>query len=424
VCIRAYAQRLSEIALKNRKQSAHAIYLIVVGADKLTGSLFATVQMVYFATRVTSDPFQLVLIWTVFQISVLLFEIPTGVIADIYSRRLSVILGFLVTSLGSLFVGVCQTYSLVLLGMVILGIGDALLSGALDAWIADEIGNERVGPVYMRGSQVAQIAILAGIPIGTGLGTIALNVPILLSGALYLLLALFLTRAMPEHGFQPIPPEKRRSWHTMFSTFKEGVQLVRGRSVLVTILGISAVAGLASAGFEGLWAANMLENVAFPTIGNFEPVVWFGGINAAVSIMSLIGIELFRRKVDVGSQTVIVRTLMVTASLSTMCMIVFGLVGDFWLAAAVYSLSYSLRIASSPLFKAWINQNVESSVRATVLSMDNQINYLGRIAGGPIIGVIGSATSLRAALVAAGLTRVPVTVLLARLVLQANERSE
>jgi hypothetical protein len=34
----------------------------------------------------------------------------------------------------------------------------------------------------------------------------------------------------------------------------------------------------------------------------------------------------------------------------------FGLVGEFWLAAVTYSLSYSLRIASSPLFKAWINQ--------------------------------------------------------------------
>jgi DHA3 family tetracycline resistance protein-like MFS transporter len=100
------------------------------------------------------------------------------------------------------------------------------------------------------------------------------------------------------------------------------------------------------------------------------------------------------------------------------------LVGDFWLAAVTYSLSYSLRIASSPLFKAWINRNVESSVRATVLSVDNQINYLGRIAGGPIIGAIGSATSLQAALVAAGLIRVPVTVLLARLVLQATKRSE
>jgi len=395
-----------------------------VGADKLTGSLFGTVQMVYFATRVTSDPFSLVLIWTVFQISVLLFEIPTGVIADVYSRRLSVILGFLVTSLGSLFVGAWQTYSTVLVGMVILGIGDALLSGALDAWIADEIGDERVGPVYMRGSQVAQIAILAGIPIGTALGTVALNVPILLTGALYLLLALFLTRVMPEHGFQPIPREKRRSWHTMFSTFKEGIQLVRGRSVLLTILGISAIAGLASAGFEGLWTANMLANVAFPTIGNFEPIVWFGGINAAVSIMSLIGIEFFRRKVDVASQALIVQALMIAASLSTMCMIAFGLVGDFWLAAVTYSLSYSLRIASSPLFKAWINQNVESNVRATVLSVDNQINYLGRIAGGPIIGTIGSATSLRAALVSAGLLRVPVTVLLARSVLRMTKRSE
>ena len=134
---------MSEIVLKNL-QSAYSIYLIIVGADKLTGSLFGTVQMVYFATEVTSDPFQLVLIWTVFQISVLLFEIPTGVIADIYSRRLSVILGFLATSLGSLVVGAFQTYSLVLLAMAILGVGDALLSDAPDAWIADEIGNERV----------------------------------------------------------------------------------------------------------------------------------------------------------------------------------------------------------------------------------------------------------------------------------------
>ena len=65
-------------------------------------------------------------------------------------------------------------------------------------------------------------------------------------------------------------------------------------------------------------------------------------------------------------------------------------------------------------------ENIESSVRATVLSVDNQVNYLGRITGGPIIGAIGSATSLRAALVAAGLIRVPVTVLFAQGVLQAR----
>ncbi len=110
--------------MKQAHQKAEAIYIFIVGANKLIGSLFATVQMVYFATHVTNDPFQLVLIWTVFQTSVLLFEIPTGVVADVYSRRLSVILGFLVTGIGNFLVGGFSIYFLVLAGMVVLGIGD------------------------------------------------------------------------------------------------------------------------------------------------------------------------------------------------------------------------------------------------------------------------------------------------------------
>ena len=78
--------------MKHPDKKAEVIYLSIIGADKLIGSLFATVQMVYFASNVTNDPFQLVLIWTVFQISVLLFEIPTGVVQPAfigYSRFFS-----------------------------------------------------------------------------------------------------------------------------------------------------------------------------------------------------------------------------------------------------------------------------------------------------------------------------------------------
>jgi DHA3 family tetracycline resistance protein-like MFS transporter len=398
------------------------VYLLIIGASKLIGSLFATVQMVYFASDVTPDPLRLVLIWTVFQISVLLFEVPTGVVADVYSRRLSVILGFLVMGVGSLIVGGFANYFWVLLGMVVLGVADSFLSGALDAWLADEIGPDRVGAVYLRGSQIAQIAILAGIPIGTALGTITLNLPIILSGALYLLLGLALIGIMPEEGFQPIPAEARESWRTLFQTFRDGVQLVRGRSVLITILVISAVAGISTTGFEGLWTAHMLERIAFPAIGNLEPVVWFGVINATVSILSLLGMEFFRRRVDVSSQTAIVRMLTITSGITAFCMTVFGVIGNFWLAAGVYSLSYALRIASSPISTAWINQNVDSKVRATVLSMDNQVNYLGRMTGGPIVGAIGSAFSLPVALITTGLARIPITVLYARVLVKGEER--
>ena len=334
------------------------IYYFIIGADKLIGSIFATVQMVYFATHVTQDPLRLVLIWTVFQVSVLVFEIPTGVVADMYSRRMSVILGFLVTGVGNFIVGGFSIYTLVLIGMVVLGVANSFLSGALEAWIADEIGTEQVGAVYLRGSQIAQGAILAGIPIGTALGTVSLKLPLILSGVLYLLLGLILIRVMPEVGFQPIPADKRKSWRVFFQTFRDGIQLVRGRLVLATILLISAVAGISTTGFEGLWTAHMLESIVFPAVGKLEPVVWFGIINASVSILSLIGMAFFRRRVDVSSQTAIVRMLIVSSSITAVCMILFGTVRNFWLAAGLYSLGYALRIASGPISSAWTNQNI------------------------------------------------------------------
>ena len=396
----------------------------MTGADSLIFSLFYTVVYVYLATYVTDDPFQLVLIWTVFTATTLLFEIPTGVVADVYSRRLSVIIGFAMIGIGTIVEGVFQIFELVLLAQVVWGVGFTFISGASDAWIADEIGEERVGHAYMRGSQVGQVAFLIGIPISTALGTIALNIPIILAGMLFLLLAVFLVLVMPEEGFQRSAQEERESWRTMFNTFRESVRLLRDRTVLIAILLISAVYGLSSSGFDNLWTVNMLENLTFPAIGNFEPVIWFGLLNAVVIIMGLVGTEIVRRKVDIGSQAVIVRTLMFLTSATAICMVIFGFTGNFWLAVTVYCLSIALRMTSDPILRMWINQNIESNVRATVLSMDSQVNSLGQVIGGSTIGAIGTAISLQVALITSGLARVPVAILFARLVLQGKRKRE
>jgi DHA3 family tetracycline resistance protein-like MFS transporter len=365
-----------------------------------------------------------VLIWTVFTTTTLLFEIPTGVVADVYSRRLSVIIGYAIIGIGTIVEGVFQVFVLVLLSQVVGGVGLTFISGAQDAWIADEIGEERVGHAYMRGSQVGQVAFLIGIPISTALGTIALNIPIILAGILFLLLAVFLVLVMPEEGFQRSPQEERESWRTMFGKFRESVRLVRGRTVLIAILFISAVYGLSSSGFDNLWTVHMLEDLTFPAIGNYEPVIWFGLFNAVVTVLGLVGTEIVRRKVDISSQAVIVRTLMFLTSATAICMVIFGLAGNFWLAVTVYCLSLTLRTTSDPILRTWINQNIESNVRATVLSMDSQVNSLGQMIGGSTIGAIGTAISLPIALVTTGLARVPVAILFARLVLQGKRKRE
>ncbi len=406
--------------MKIRKRNAYTIYLIMSGAEWLIYSLFSAVAYVYLATCVTDDPFRLVFISTVFTVTILLFEIPTGVVADVYSRRLSVIIGFALMGVGAVIEGGFQVYELVLFSQVMWSIGFTFISGARDAWITDEIGEEKVGQAYIRSSQVSQIAFLIGIPIGTALGTIALNLPIILAGVLFFLLTVFLILFMPEEGFQRSQSEERETWRTMFKTFGDGLRMVRGRSVLIAIMVVSAVYGLSSAGFDNLWTVHMLDNLAFPLIGNFEPVVWFGIINAVMTVLGLVGTEIVRRKVDVGSQPGIVRALMFLTGATAVCMVVFGLVGSFWLAAAAYCLSVTFRTSSDPILRTWITTNVESNVRATILSMDSQVNSLGQMIGGSAIGAIGSMISLPVALVTTGLARIPVTMLFARLVLQGK----
>lgn len=404
--------------MKNNRLTAKNVYLIMTSANWLIFSLFSTVVNVYLATEVTNDPFQLVIIWTVYRTTTLLFEIPTGIVADVYSRRLSVIIGHVLIGMGAIIEGVFPVFEVILLAQIVWGIGFTFISGADDAWIADEIGEERVGRVFMRSSQIGQIAFLIGIPISTALGTIALRIPIILAGILFILLAIFLILVMPEEGFIPRRQDERESWRTMFITVRESIQLLHGRSVLLAILLISAVYGLSSAGFDNLWTVNILENLSLPSYGNFKPVVWFGIINTIVTILGIAGTEIAQRRVDTNNQAAIVRALMFLTGATAVCMMAFGLARSFWIAAIVYSLSITLRVISDPILRTWINQNAETSVRATVLSIDSQVNSLGQMIGGSAIGAIGSAVSLQVALLITGLARVPVTMLFARLVVQ------
>lgn len=165
----------------------------------------------------------------------------------------------------------------------------------------------------------------------------------------------------------------------------------------------------------------MLENLTFPVIGDFEPVVWFGVFNVVVSLLGLVGTELVTRKVDISQQHSIVQTLTFMSSATAVCMVVFGLTGNFWLAAVMYCLSLALRTTSMPLITTWINQNVNSSIRATVLSMEEQVFSLGETIGGPAVGAIGSLVSLPAALVVTGLARLPVAIIFLRLLFQGKQ---
>ena len=99
------------------------------------------------------DPLQLVLIGTVLELSVFLFEIPTGVVSDLKSRKLSIIIGYILIGIGFLIEGLFPYFITVLVAQIAWGIGYTFTSGSQQAWIADEIGEERASLAFIKGAK-------------------------------------------------------------------------------------------------------------------------------------------------------------------------------------------------------------------------------------------------------------------------------
>ncbi|MCB0116763.1 MAG: hypothetical protein KDD84_21845, partial [Caldilineaceae bacterium] len=201
--------------------------------------------------------------------------------------------------------------------------------------------------------------------------------------------------------------EDRNSWRQMRDTATEAVRLVRVSPALVTVMSLSLVYGLYSEGMDRLWTPHLLDNFSFPTIGNLQPVVWFGMISAAGMLLSIGAVEIVRRTVDTNSPRAVPMALAVIYGLMALATVGFALALNFPLALAALLMVRITRSGAGPLFTAWINQNVESRVRATVFSAYGQLNAVGQVIGGPAVGAIGTVYGLRLALTIAGIILTP-----------------
>jgi DHA3 family tetracycline resistance protein-like MFS transporter len=405
-----------------KKLSARSIYFIYSAAAALFFATITTLNLVYQATIVNLNPLQLVLVGTLLEATVFFCEIPTGVVADVYSRRLSVIIGVCLMGVGFLVEGSLPFFGTVLLSQVLWGVGYTFTSGAADAWIADEVGETSAGRIFLRGSQAALLGGIAGAVLSVALGSIRVNIPILVGGGLYLLLGLFLTLFMPEHGFTPMvreigleaAPPASEAWKNMAHTFRAGLKLVRGRPALLTVLLVGLFFGLYSEGFDRLWTPHLLRDIDLPGLGGLPPVVWFGAISIAVQLLCLGVTELARRTLNPDHPHLALRALFGASALLTAALVVFAFSRSFALALAALGVIGVSRRLIDPYYTTWVNRHLTSDVRATVLSMSSQVDAGGQIVGGPILGVIGASISISAALLGSAVLLSPALALFTR----------
>jgi DHA3 family tetracycline resistance protein-like MFS transporter len=395
----------------NQRIDAFRLHLVYTGLTSLAGALIWTGMMVYQVQIVGLTPLQLVLIGTVMEATIFLFEIPTGVVADAFSRRLSCVIGFFLVAAGY-FLQLIPTFEMLLFAQLIWGIGWTFTSGAYDAWLVDEIGQERTGQAFLRGGQIGRIAGIVGILAVAIIGTVDLRLPILMGASLWLITAVLMLLFMRETGFKPTPRTERTTFGKMFAIFRDGVRVVRSRPALVRILGVGLFFGLYSEGWDRLWAAHLLITFNLNE-GAIPAITLIAGLDMAMMAIGVVAAEIARRRVNLENAHAVSRALMLLGIGMVIGIVGYGIAPSLGVAVIALTVFNTARGLVDPLLRTWTNANIDSDVRATVLSIQSQTDAIGQMAGGPPIGAVGSA-SLRLAFVVSGAILSPAVWLLRR----------
>ena len=393
------------------KLSAYKTYLLFSAIAAMCFSLVATVMVVYHIEIVHLNPLQLILVGTTLELACFIFEIPTGIVADVYSRKLSIVIGGVLTGVGFILEGSISSFVFVLVAQIVWGLGSTFISGSLEAWIAEEEKNKDLDEIYIKGAQAGQIGAFIGIVLSTVIANFSVRLPIIVSGVLFIILALFLWLYMPENYFKPSAPGDLNTFKKMVYTFKSGLKFVKSKSIIMILLAVTLFYGLSSEGYDRLSNAHFLQDTTLPKLGNLSSVTWFGIFGILGMILSFIVMHFMAKNLKNEDNRKNGKLLLCINILYISSMLIFALTRNFSLMLIAYLATNTFRIINEPIFSAWLNGHIDDNSRATVLSINGQMNSLGQILGGPIIGIIATNISVSIGIACTSLLVTPVLVL-------------
>ncbi|MCU1538902.1 MAG: hypothetical protein JWP82_3253 [Humibacillus sp.] len=394
-----------------RPVDATTTFYVLTAVVAFALALCFTLNLVFQYRVVGLDPLQLVLVGTVLEATCFLFEVPTGVVADLHSRRVSVIIGFLLIGVGFAVEGVVATFAAAIVGNVVWGIGYTFTSGALQAWITDEVGEESVGPVFTRETQLDLAFGIVGTLAAGALGLVSLRVPVIVAGVTLMLLAVWLWVVMPENHFRPVPRGDQETFAHLRGQVVAGLRIARARRVVRVFLLVSLLVGLASEVFDRLWRVRLLEGFGLPAVfGGDEAVAFtaFALVGTVVSLMASLASGRWLPRQLVAAHPGL--PVAVAALLQVVAVAGVALLGNVWLVLACVWLRGAAMAFSAPIEATWLNRNLDGATRATVLSMNGQANAVGQVIGGPPLGALATRTSIPVALVVAAVVQAPSVV--------------
>lgn len=373
------------MAPRPKPKSVVNTYLVLTLLTTLATSFIWGINTIFLLDAGLSNA-QAFLANAFFTVGQVVFEVPTGIVADIKGRRASYLLGA-VTLAGAtlLYLFAWQVHAAFwawAVSSVLLGFGYTFFSGATEAWLVDALAFTKfkgeLESVFSKAQVVGGIAMLSGSVLG---GYVAqhsnLGVPYLLRSGFLLASFVVAFFFMKDLGFKP-----KKSVHIgkdISDLFKTSLDLgLRKPAVRWIMLAAPFASGV---GFYVFYAMQ-------PHLLNLfgDPNAYgIAGLTAAIAAVAQIlgGVvapfvrKLFRMRTS---------ALLLGEFLSVGALLALGRIDSFW-AAIILVCAWSLVSgAVQPVRSAYLNSLIPSQQRATVLSFDSLMGSTGGVVIQPILG--------------------------------------
>jgi MFS family permease len=321
-----------------------------------------------------------------FTAGMVLFEVPTGIVADTIGRRVSYLLGTL-TLMASTFLYVLlwqigAPFWEWAIASMLLGLGFTFFSGAVEAWLVDALTatgySGELETVFGRGQIVTGAAMLIGSVAG---GYIAqqtsLGVPFVLRGLVLIVMFGLAFRLMHDVGFKPEkggrPLAEMRKIAS--NSIDYGWRVPAVKWLMVESLFTGGV---------GIYAFYALQPYLLELYGDPQAYQVAGVVAAIVAGAQIAGgiaapriRRLFRRRTS---------ALIATAGLSVVALGLIGLVESFWAVIGLVVIWGLLFAATLPIRQTYLNGLIPSRQRATILSFDSMMSSTGGVWTQPLLG--------------------------------------
>jgi len=379
-------------------------YLAVTALTTLAQSLIWGVNTL-FLMNAGLDILGVMVANAAFTVAQVLFEVPTGVVADTWGRRVSYLLSVVVIMAGTLlyvWAGTARAgLPALCFASVVLGLGFTFYTGAVDAWMVDALhsvdSTMQTENVFARAAVVFGVFMVIGTTAGGVLGQGALWLPYI-GRVVFLVPALVLGLvSMPDLGFQ----DRTLKWSTVGSEVRNVAATGVRYGVRNPVVRFLMLAGCVQ-GLFGMYGFYSWQRYFLDLLG--RDLIWVSGlIAAAVGLAGAAGSALVRPLMARRPRRSSV--LMWTVAATSVCIVLAGMVRVFWVAVPLYIVACVLGGIGSPVRSAWLNACIPSEQRATLISLDSLYGEAGGTAGQLGLGYVSRAASIGTAWMIGGIVQ-------------------